>query len=283
MVLAVHTLLLFLPPIPPNIKGPLVSYLAAYAAVFLLLVEFARHRETVAARWTATAPQRRQAVALGLTIGVLALGLTLRAYAPARFQVFLLAEYGLAEPATLFAYLGSTIILFGASRRLEGRERKHWQFITAMYLLLGLEEIDYFGIIGAFIGRIKGVYAGSLHDLIRLTTEGVLGPVGLAAVLAIFLVVAAALWRLGYLQPRALVSMLVSRSFVWVVVALGFYLIAAADETDLFGWRANPPYEELLELSAAICLAVYALELVAGRDRKLLDRELPSSGEPPSM
>ncbi len=82
---------------------------------------------------------------------------------------------------------------------------------------------------------------------------------------AIFLAVAAGLWRAGYLQPRALVSLLRRPEFFWVVLAFGFFLIAAADDAHLFGWQASPAYEEVLELSSAICLAVFALQLTTRR------------------
>ncbi len=267
ILLAAHTLLLFLPPIGPNIKGPLISFVAGYTTVLLLLIELAKQHRTVAASWAAAAPRRRRALGLGLAFSVLALGFMLRALSPAWFLV-LSAEYGLVEPANLFCYLATAIILFGASGEMEERKRKHWRFIAALYFLMGLEEIDYFGIFGGFIGRIQGVYAGSLHDLIRLSIEGALGPVGAAVVLAVFLVVALTLWRLGYLQPHALAEMLRSRDSLWVVLALGLYLIAVADDAHLFGWQANPPYEEVLELSAAICLAVFALQRLAGQRRR---------------
>ena len=70
------------------------------------------------------------------------------------------------------------------------------------------------------------------------------------------------------LQPHALAEMLRSRDSLWVVLAVGLYLIAVADDAHLFGWQANPPYEEVLELSAAICLAVFALQRLAGQRRR---------------
>lgn len=263
-LLAVHTVLLFLPPIPPHIKGPLVNWVAGYTVVFLFLVEFTRQRTSVLAYWAAASAARRRVIAFGLAIGVLAVALPVRAVAP-KLYLSLSAEHGLVEPATLFIYLATAIALFAASRELEERERKHWQFLGGLYFLMGLEEIDYFGIFGSLFGRIEGVYAGSLHDLIRLIGKGVLAPAVLATILAIFLAVAAGLWRAGYLQPRALVSLLRSRDFSWVVLAFVLMVAAAADDAHVFGWQANPPYEEVLELSAAVFLAVFALQLTTRR------------------
>lgn len=264
LLLSVHTVVLFLPPIGPFIKGPLISFVTAYTTVFLFLVELSRHWAGIAKDWSRMTSGRRRAVGLGLTIATMAFWFTLRALAPDQFNV-LDAEYGLVEPATLFCYWSAAIVLFGFARRLEGRERRHWQFLGALYALMGLEEIDYFGIFGGLIGRIEGIYAGSLHDLIRLTTEGVLGVIGIVVVAAIVLIVTVGLWRAGYLQPGELFALIWSRDILWVCFAGILYVVAAADDAHVFGWQANPPYEEVLELAAAICLAVFALQRVARR------------------
>ncbi len=264
LLLGVHTFILFLPPFGPFLKGPLISYIAAYTTVFLLLVEFSRHGPSRVTAWSRMAPARRRALGLGLVFGTMAFWLALRAVYPDLFASFN-AEHGLLEPATLFCYWAAAIVVFGFARRLPRRERGHWQFLGSLYALMGLEEIDYFGIFGGFIGRIDGVYAGSLHDLIRLVTEGVLGGLGIAVVAGVFLIVTAALWRAGYVQPRELISLLTSRDILWVVFAAMLYAVAAADDSHLFGWQANPPYEEVLELVAAVCLAVFALQRVVGR------------------
>ncbi len=263
-ILAVHTVLLFLPPIPPDIKGPLVNWVAGYTVVFLFLVEFTRQRSLVVAYWAAATARRRRAITLGLAIGVLAVGLPVRAIVP-KIYLSLSAEYGLVEPATLFIYLATAITLFAASLEMEQREKKHWRFLAGLYFLMGLEEIDYFGIFGSMFGRIEGVYAGSLHDLIRLIGNGVLAPGVIMTIAAIFLVVAAWLWRAGYLQPRELFSLMRSRDFLWVVLAFAFLVIAAADDAHIFGWQASPAYEEVFELSATIFLAVFALQLTTRR------------------
>jgi hypothetical protein len=263
-LLAVHTVLLFLPPIPPDWKGPLINWVAGYAVVFLLLVEFTRHRPAVVGYWAAASAGRRRAIALGLALAVLAVGLPVRGLAP-KIYLSLSAEYGLVEPATLFVYLATAIALFAHSRGVDGGERKHWRFLGGLYFLMGLEEIDYFGIFGFIFGRVEGIYAGSLHDLIRLIGYGVLSPAVIATIAAIFLAIAVALWRVGYLQPRALVALLRTRDVLWVVLAFAFLVIAAADDAHVFGWQASPAYEEMFELSAAILLAVFGLQLMTGR------------------
>ncbi len=131
---------------------------------------------------------------------------------------------------------------------------------------MGLEEVDYFGVFGGMIGRVQGMYAGSLHDLVPLAVRGALSPTAWATISTLFLLVVILLWWSGYLQPRALLSMIPRSEFVWVCVGVGFLLAAAGTETGLFQWAARPPAaEEALELIGGICLFFYALSLAAGR------------------
>lgn len=262
-LLSVHVVLLFLPPIPPDIKGSLWSYLAGYGAIALLLTEVGRQRSAIAGGWAAVTPVRRWALGLGVTLAVLALTVALRSLAPSLFARFE-REEGLFEPLTLFCYLSSAAMLFGMARVRAGEARKHWRFIAGVYLLLGLEEIDYFGIFGGLIGRVQGIYAGSLHDLILLAARGALARPTWAVIGALLLLVVAALWWLRYLQPRALIAMVRSLDFLWVSIGFGFLLAGSASEAGLFGLAVQPPtLEEALELAGAICFFFYALQLLA--------------------
>lgn len=260
----VHALLLFFPPIPPDVKGSLWSYLAGYTSVGLLLVESARRRPAVALGWSRAGPVRRWVLGLVATFGALAVALAVRRLDPALFLRFS-AEDGLWEPLTLFCYLGSALFVAGLSGELRGAGRKHWRLVAGLYALLALEEVDYFGIFGGVIGHVQGIYAGSLHDLVRLAGAGVVSPLAWAALGAAVLVVAAGLRLAGYLQPRAILSMVGSLDFVWAGVGLGFLFAGAALEAGLFGWTmAEPTLEEALEFAGAIALAVYALQVAGG-------------------
>ncbi len=141
-------------------------------------------------------------------------------------------------------------------------ERRRWRFVGGLYLLLGLEEIDYLGI----FGRVEGVYAGALHDLIALAASGVLGLTTWAVIAALFLAVLLVLWWTDYLQPRALWAMVCTVDFLWVSIGLGFLFAAAVAEVRLFGLvMQEPTLEETLELSGALGFFFYALSFSAGR------------------
>lgn len=261
----IHVLLLFLPPIPPDIKGSLWDYLSGYLAVAFLAVEFGRRRSSLAAWWATRSRGRQWAAGLGLALATLGLVLAVRSLSPSLFARFS-REEGLWEPATLLCYLGSAILLLGTAGGLVGAERRHWRLIAALYVLMGLEEIDYFGIFGGMIGRVHGMYAGSLHDLILLAVEGALSPTAWVLVAGLFLLVLVLLRWTGYLQPRAIVAMIGSFDFLWIIIGLWFLLAAAAAEAGVFELAARPPtLEEGLELAGAICFFCYALAVAAGR------------------
>ncbi|MGH7545181.1 MAG: hypothetical protein ACREKI_03260 [Gemmatimonadota bacterium] len=259
LLFGVHLVLLFFPPIPPIVKGSLWSYLAGYGAVVLGLVELARRGGAIRGAWSRTAVRRRWAIGGALVLSVLALTVALRAAAPGLFSRFS-GEEGLWEPLTVFLYLGCAVLLFGAAREQDGPGRKHWRLVGSAYALVGLEEIDYFGIFGGLIGRIEGIYVGSLHDFIHLAAEGRLSAPAWIAIGAVALALHAALWRTGYLQPRAIAAMAFSLDIVWAVFGLGFLAYAAVVEIPPFGWHGSGPTpEEALELAGAACLVLFAL------------------------
>jgi hypothetical protein len=272
-LLALHIVLLFLPPIPPDLRavmppgGSLWSYLIGYTAVILLLIELRRSSITVVEKWQRTPPLRRWLTGAVVVAVTLTGSLALWVIAPERFARFS-GEEGLWEPLTLFCYLASAALLADVGQRhARIAERRPVQLLAGLYLLLALEEIDYFGIFGAFFGRIDGVYAGTLHDILRLVAEGVIGAAALVVIATISLLVVVFLWRTGFLSPKAVSRVLRTREFLWVVLGFGFLAVAAVQDAALFGWGSQPPLEEALELLGAICLTVFALETAA--------RELP--------
>jgi hypothetical protein len=263
-LLSLHVLLLFFPPIPPDVKGSLWWWVTGYASVALLLVEADRHAVTLAAAWGGLPRPRRWARALGVALALFGLGLAFRTWAPIVYGRFE-REEGLWEPLTLLCYLVAAAVLYRSVGAPPGLVRRHRRFVAAIFLLLGLEEIDYFGVFGAIFGRIQGVYAGSPHDLIRLAAKGVLGPAAWAAVAGVLVALVTLLWRTEYLQPRALAAMVGSRDFLWVVAGFLFLFAGAALDAELFGLRmAQPAIEELLELVGAVFLFGYGLSVASG-------------------
>lgn len=198
--------------------------------------------------------------------GTLAGTLAMREWAPGPFGRFS-RETGLWEPLSLLCYWASALLVYRAiPADGETADRRSWLLVAGGYAFLGFEEIDWFSIFGGLIGRIDGVYAGSLHDLIRLVAEGVLSPVGLAVVAAVLLTGGILLWRTGWVDPRFLTGLAARLEFAWFGVGFALLWIAASEEAHLFGWVARPPTpEEAVEMVGALCLAVYALELSARR------------------
>lgn len=263
LLFLVHVALLFFPPIPPDIKGSLWSYLLAYLAVLCAAVEVGRRGPRLASAWGDRSAGRRWGFEIVAVVAALLLGLGLREIAPARFIRFS-REEGLWEPLTLFCYLASAVLLFGLGRRRGGRPGRHWIFLGGLYTLMALEEIDYFGIFGGLIGRIEGIYVGSLHDLVGVAASGLLDTMVLAILVGAALLVVSLLLATGFLQPGPLMRAVLRRDAIWAVVGVGFLFLGAAVEAELFGWRvAEPRPEEALELAGGLALAIYAVRLVA--------------------
>lgn len=173
-------------------------------------------------------------------------------------------ENGLWESMSLVLYWTAAMLHWRESRGAEPAGRRAWLAVIAFYVLMGFEEIDYFGIFGGIIGRIDGIYAGSLHDLIMLVKRGVLQPVVLAGLAMLAVVALAILWRKGILVPSLFLKLAARREIAWLLAGLALLFTAAAEEARILGWVAAPPTpEEAVELAGALCLAVYALELAA--------------------
>lgn len=258
--------LVMAPPVPERYGGGFWLWLSGYTAVLLLLRDTWRHADGIRGWWTAKAPARRTALAAVAVVATLAGTLALREWAPVPFGK-LSREQGLWEPLSLLLYWGAMLLVYRAiPPPAEAPDRRPWLAVAGGYAFLGFEEIDWFSLFGGLIGRIEGVYAGSLHDLIRLLAEGVLSPVGFAVVVAVLLLAGILLWRTGWLDPRFLARLARGPEFAWFVIGFALLWIAASEEAHLFGWVARPPTpEEALELVGALCLGVYALELVARR------------------
>ena len=267
VLLALLVGLMLAPRIPDRFGGNLWLGVAGYGAVALLLREAWREAGRIRAWWSGMGRGRRSVLG-ALAVGVTLLGtLAMRAWAPGPFGKFS-REDGLWEPLSLLLYWAGAIVVYRTiPSSAEGRAgRRPWLAVAGAYAFLGFEEIDWFGIFGGLIGRIQGVYAGSLHDVIRLAAEGVVSPAGLAILAATLGLVAVVLWRTGWIDPGLLGRLARSRELGWFVAGFLFLWIAAGEEAHLFGWFAGDPTpEEAVELVGALCLGLYALELAVER------------------
>ena len=193
-------------------------------------------------------------------VAIGAFGLTLRASLPEVFARFS-REEGVWEPVSLLSYAGAATLLFRSAREFPASEARHLQLLGGCFVFLTLEEIDYFGIFGGMIGRIDGVYVGTLHDLIVLAEEGLL-PGGVVTLLGVLGVGAAwMLLRRGYLQPARLAQLAGTVSALWLATGAVWLVVASAEEAGFLGWQFSPPSpEELFEVMGALALGGFALQ-----------------------
>lgn len=266
VVMLAHVALLFFPPLPPIYKGSLWSYALSYLVLILFLRAGPAWKPTVTAWWAARSPAARVAGGLALMLVVGLAGLLLREVSPDTFARFS-REEGLWEPLTLVLYVGSASLLLRPLGEPDEASRRHLLLLGGVFVLFTLEEIDYFGIFGGIIGRVDGIYVGSLHDLIQLWKANLL-PVPVVILLGAGSVAALA-WLLsrGYVQPRRLLGIPCSSQAVWLTLGVGFLLLAAAEEAAIAGVSFGlPTPEELIELLGAIALSGFALEAHAATE-----------------
>lgn len=263
-LVVLHAVLLFLPKIPPVYKRmSVVSYALGIAAVVTSSVGLVRAAPRIVAWWRERrGPAGRTAAAL-LAAATLLAALAVRAGWPDTFFRLSL-EDGLWEMLTLLAYGFGFALAWDLGEGWPRAERRARRTVAAGFLLLALEEVDYFGLFGGVLGRIDGVYTGSLHDVVRLVAEGVMGPWALAAFVAGIGLVVVVLWRSGWLAPRRTAALVAGPELAWALAGLAILAVAASEEAHLFGWVAEPPTpEEAIELAGGVCLAVWSLELAA--------------------
>lgn len=283
LVYAIHLVLLFFPPLPPYVKGSLWDYVTGYLAVGLGWIGIYHGGPWLTDVWRSRRWLRRFATVGGAALLVLVLGLGLRALSPDLFVRFS-REEGAWEPMGLFLYGGAAILLFRAARRtVTDLDRRFLSLFAWGYALVAAEEVDYFGIFGGLIGRIEGVYTGSLHDLVQLGAEGLLSPWVAAFLAALALVVAGLLVRHGYLQPARLAGLVLSRSGLWLLAGVAFAGAALLGEAGYVG-IGDPSAEELLELAGTFCLVAFGLDVAARSlpgPLDLSERAPAESGRPP--
>lgn len=271
-----NTTLLAFPPIPPYVKGSLWSYALKTVVVVLLALETLRHGAAIARRWTSWPAALRWGGGLAAPAVLLALALRMRELTPGLFGRAS-AEVGPWETVSTACYGCAAVLLWRVGSDTDGASGRHLKLIAGCFALLLLEETDYAGVFGAVIGRVNGVYVGSLHDLINLAANGGVPSVALLALGAGAAVVTVLLWRHGYLSPRPMGRTILSADGVWLALGLGVLVLAGLGEAGLLGSLfADPSAEEAIEVVGASWLALFALQ-TAGRAAKAEPRALPAA------
>ncbi len=261
-LLAAHIALLALPPIPPDVKGSLWSWITAVGFVLAGVIQVRAWGDAPVAVWRALRPRRRWALGAGGAAALLALGVALQWGAPGLHDRWSRPE-GVWEALTVLFWLASALVLVAAGRAASPSTRRHFHLMAAVFVMFFLEEVDYFGVFGGVIGRINGAYVGAPHDLVNLALQGHLPPAGYAAMTAIALAVLIVLLRQRYLQPRRILSTLRSPAGPLALagaVALG---LAQVEDVGLVQLGPDPGMEELLEAVAGWFGITFALEVSA--------------------
>lgn len=255
-----NSALLFFPPIPPYVKGSLWSYVLKTLVVALVALELYRRSHTVMAWWDGVERGRRLFWGVGTAMCLVTTALLVRRAAPELFGRSI-AEVGPWETISTAVYAGAFVLLWRLSSGLRDSRRRHLRLVAAGFALLLLEETDYAGIFGGLIGRVDGIYVGSLHDLVHLAVSGHLPSPVLPALVVGGLVTTFLLARHGYLQPRLLRRTLLSGRGLWLSAGLGLLVSAGLGEAGLFGSLfEDPSAEEVIEMGGSVLLAVFALQ-----------------------
>jgi len=259
-----HILLLFFPPIPPDIKGSLWSHLLWISAVIAAGIAINQNWAWVLRAWFSRGVNARLLLTLLCLLIVVAVGRALYVFAYDIFLRFCM-EYGVWEPLSTFLYLASAILLSHSARvQTDALRRRHLIFMTSLYIFLVLEEVDYLGLFGSFLQRIDGVYVGAVHDIVDLWGHDLLSPTVITVLFVLTIAILAALWRLRYLQPGALLQSLRYPRLLFAITGSALIVLALSIEAGFIPWAQRMrEAEELVELTGAICLAAFAIDLAA--------------------
>jgi hypothetical protein len=259
-----HILLLFFPPIPPDIKGSLWSHLLWISAVIAAAIAINQNWEWVLRTWFSRGVNARLLLTLLCLLIVVVVG---RAFYVSAYDIFLRfsKEYGVWEPLSTFLYLASAILLSHSARvQTDALRRRHLIFMTSLYVFLVLEEVDYLGLFGGFLQRIDGVYVGAVHDIVDLWGHDLLSPTVITVLFVLTIAILAALWRLRYFQPGALLQSLRYPRLLFAITGSALIVLALSIEAGFIPWAQRMrEAEELVELTGAICLAAFAIDLAA--------------------
>ncbi len=259
-----HILLLFFPPIPPDIKGSLWSHLLWISAVIAAGIAINQNWAWVLRAWFSRGVNTRILLTLLCLLIVVAVG---SAFYVSTYEISLRfsMEWGVWEPLSTFLYLASAILLSHSARvQTDALRRRHLIFMTSLYVFLVLEEVNYLGLFGSFLPRIDGVYVGAVHDIVDLWGHDLLSPTVITVLFVLTIAILAALWRLRYLQPGALLQSLRNPRLLFAITGSALIVLALSIEAGFIPWAQRMrEAEELVELTGAICLAAFAIDLAA--------------------
>jgi hypothetical protein len=232
----------------------------SHAGILLLLAGVLPHGPAGLAAVRAWPPARRGRVLAAAIVAPLALlgliGLAWPAYGRA-----LTREWGLVEPAEAGLFLISAWIAGQHAALLGPRaaDYRPYRFVSLLCVILAIEEMDAFGILGPLIGRVgaANVYIGSSHDLLKVAWHyhWFAVPLALAGLLGLGLI-----WYRGYLTVGFVRREMFEPTTLLLYAAFAAQVLAQAlDVDDTLLSTRHPifryPLEEPCELLANLLLA----------------------------
>ena len=205
------------------------------------------------------AGQRGRVLATAIVAPLAGLGLIGLAW-PAYGRA-LTREWGLVEPAEAGLFLISARIAWQHAALLGPRapDYRPYRFVSFFCVMLAIEEMDWFGILGPLIGRVgaANVYVGSSHDLLKVAWHyhGFAVPLGVAGLLGLGLI-----WYRGYVTVGFIRREMFEPTTLLLYAAFAAQVVAQAlDVDDTLLSTRHPifrhPLEEPCELLATLLLA----------------------------
>jgi hypothetical protein len=232
----------------------------SHAGMLLILAGLVAH----APDWLAAVRQwrpRRLAGVLAVAILAPLAGLALIGLAWPAYGRALTREWGLVEPAQAGLFLISAWIAWRHAALLGPRaaDYRPYRFASLFCVLLAIEEMDWFGILGPLIGRVgaASVYVGSSHDLVKVAWHypWFAIPFAVAGLLGLGLI-----WSRGYLTVGFIRREMFEPTTLLLYAAFAAQAVAQTlDVDDTLLSTRHPvfryPLEEPCELLADLLLA----------------------------
>jgi hypothetical protein len=232
----------------------------AHAGALLVLFGLLRHAPRWLSAVVAWSPARLAVSLSAATVAPLAALGMVAAVWPAYARA-LMREWGLTEAGEVALYLIAAWLAARHAAMLEARAADHrpYRLLSALCVALAVEEMDWFGIPGAVLGRIgeAKVYLGSSHDLLKVAWHYPrVAPLLAVSGLAMLWLV----WRRGYLTLAFLRREALDLTTLPLYGALAAQVLAQALDVDdalltSRYWIFRLRLEEPLELVAGLLLA----------------------------
>lgn len=234
--------------------------IVSHAGVLLLLAGLLPHAPCWLAAVRSWPSARRGGVlAIAIVAPLVLLGLigvTWPAYGRA-----LTREWGLIEPMEAGLFLVSACIAGTHAALLGPRaaDYRPYRLVSFVCVVLAVEEMDWFGILGPLIGRVgpANVYIGSSHDLLKVAWHyhWFVLPLAVVALLGLGLI-----WYRGYLTVGFIRREMLEPTTLLLYGAVAAQLLAQAlDVDDTLLTTRHPlfryPLEEPCELLSNMLLA----------------------------